>query len=363
MESIRTTGPNLKSFYYHVCKPSSEDLVKGSVLLLHGAEEHGARYEPFGEELASQGYAMYAVDHIGHGQSALGNKKNLGKWTNKGKGNNFYLSAYNAYYLADVIKKQHPGKPVYLLGYDFGGTMAQYISAKFPNTFDGVIIAGCGTPTIRDRWTFVKSLVKKVCLFDENKDKGTFKSRKRFWNVHFRPTRTKYDWLNSKPEEVDAFIKDPLSGFVGEIGYYFFLYWYINVIPTFLRFKKIKKELPIMFIGGENDYCIHKGKTLSKLQGIYNRKGYTNTELKLYEEARHDVLMDCSKEQVALDIANFINKNHYKEEPKHAIVKKEIEEVKTVTLGSFNPQAEVKNVAFVEEEPEDDLRLSNELKK
>jgi len=362
MESIKDVGPSLKSFYYHVCKPSSEDLVNGAVLLLHGAEEYGARYESFGEELARQGYALYAIDHIGHGHTALGNKKNLGKWINKGKGNNFYLSAYNAYYLSDVIRKKHPGKPVYLLGYDFGGTMAQYILSKFPNAFDGVIIAGCGTPTGRDRWTFLKCLVKKVLFFDETKSKGTFRSRKKFWNMHFRPARTKYDWLNSKPEEVDKFIKDPLSGFVGEIGYYFFLYWYINIIPTFLRFKKIDKNLPMMFIGGENDYTIHKGRTLNHLKRKYERKGYMNTAFKIYDNARHDVLLDCSKEEAAQDIVNFINKNWYKEEKAHKLVKKEYEEVKVITLESVSPQATNTSVSFDEEEP-DDLSLSTELKK
>lgn len=362
MESIRTVGPNLKSFYYHVCKPSSEDMVKGVVLVLHGAEEHGARYESFGEELASQGYAMYAVDHIGHGKTTLGNKKELGKWTNKGKGNNFYLSAYNAYCLSDTIRRNHPGKPVYLLGCDFGGTMAQYIMSKFPNSFDGLIIAGSGVPTGRDRWSFVKCFIKKILFFDETKNKGMFKSRTKFWNTHFRPARTKYDWLNSKPEEVDKFIADPLTGFVGEIGYYFFLYWYINIIPTFLRFKRINKELPMMFVSGAEDYSTHKGKTTEKLMNLYNKKGYTKTMLKLYEGARHDVLLDCSKEQLAVDIANWINANHYNEEI--VVVEKEQEvEYKAITIGEVKMEPHYEqDVSFEEEEP-DDLKISNELKK
>ena len=69
MEIIRDAGPKLKSFFYYACKPESPDRVKGSVLILHGAEGYGGRYEPFGNELVKNGYAMFAIDHIGHGRT------------------------------------------------------------------------------------------------------------------------------------------------------------------------------------------------------------------------------------------------------------------------------------------------------
>ena len=363
MESFKDVGPNLKSFFYHVSKPESDELVRGSVVLLHGSEEHGGRYGPFGEELAKNGYALFAIDHIGHGKTTLNDKKNLGKWKNTGKKNNFYLSAYNAYYLVDVIRKKYPGKPVYLLGHDFGGSMAQYMLGKFPDAFDGVIISGCGMPTGRDRWIFLKSLIKKVCLFDEMQSKGTFKSRKKYMNVHFRPTRTKYDWLNSVPEEVDRFIKDPLSGFVAQIGYYFYLYRYIVTVPLFTKFKKINKNLPMMFICGEDDYMVRKGKMVNKLAKFYNRKGFESTIVKTYSKARHDVLMDWNKAEVAEDIANWINKNSYKEEKVPTKIKREDTELKAITLGNVKPQVKPTVVELKEEEPEDDLRLSTEIKK
>ena len=274
METLKGVGPNLKSFFYHVVKPESEGLLRGVVVLLHGSEEHGGRYEKFGESLVQNGYALYAVDHIGHGKTILDNKKALGRWKKAGKKNDFYLSAYNAYYLVDIIRKNHPGKPVYLLGHDYGGVMAQYMLGEFPDAFDGVIVSGCGTPTAKDKWIFVKSLVKKVLLFDETKSKGTYRSRKSYLNMHFKPVRTKYDWLNSIPEEVDEFIKDPLSGFVGEIGYYYYLYRYIVTTPIFVKFKKIKRELPILFVSGEDDYVTHRGVMTNKLMKFYNKKGF-----------------------------------------------------------------------------------------
>ena len=228
METIRDAGPKLKSFYYHVCKPSDESLVKGSVLVLHGAEGHGGRYGSFGDELVTHGYAMFAIDHIGHGETALDKKEDLGKWEDK----DFYYSAYNAYYLVDEIKKMYPGKPVYLLGDDYGGVIAQYMMGKFDNIFDGVIVSSCGMPSFKDKTMFLKCWLKKTLFYDGTKSKGTFRSRTRFLNMHYGEKRTKYDWLNSDPNEVDRFIDDPLAGFVGTIGYYYYQYKYIVSVPN-----------------------------------------------------------------------------------------------------------------------------------
>ena len=157
MEAIRDVGPKLKSFFYHLCKPSDEALIRGSVVVLHGAEGYGGRYEPFGNELARQGYAMFAIDHIGHGLTIMDEKKDLGKWEEE----DFYYSAYNAYYLVDKIKRMYPGKPVYLLGDDYGGVMAQYMMGEFENIFDGIILSSCGIPSGHDIWMYAKALINK----------------------------------------------------------------------------------------------------------------------------------------------------------------------------------------------------------
>lgn len=43
---------------------------RGVVAMAHGVSEHSGRYAWTGERLAARGYALYALDHRGHGQSA-----------------------------------------------------------------------------------------------------------------------------------------------------------------------------------------------------------------------------------------------------------------------------------------------------
>ena len=363
MEAIRDCGPKLKSFFYYECKPSDPSLIRGCVVVLHGAEGYGGRYEPFGNELVKNGYAMFAIDHIGHGKTAMDDKNEFGKWKKK----DFYYSAYNAYYLVDKIKKMYPGKPVYVLGDDYGGSMAQYMMGKFENIFDGIIVSSCGMSTFRDKLMFLRCLVHKILFFDETKSKGTFKKRNRFLNMHFRPTRTKYDWLNSDPNEVDRFIEDPLAGYVCDVGYYYYQYQYIVLTPRFVRLRKVSRDFPILLLGGRDDYITHRGKQILKLQNYYRGKGFHNVETILYEKSRHDVLLERNKGEVARDIAEWINKHSRVEEPFVASNKKnEIIEVKTYTIKEDSRVVSsegVNEITFAEEEPEDDLRLSTKLKK
>lgn len=361
METIRDAGPKLKSFFYHTCKPSDPSLIRGSVVVLHGAEGYGGRYEPFGDELSKNGYAMFAIDHIGHGKTAMDDQDNLGQWEEE----DFYYSAYNAYYLVDKIKKMYPGKPVYLLGDDYGGTMAQYMMGKFENIFDGVIVASCGMPSGHDKAMFFKCWLKKVLFYDKAISKGTFKSRTRFLNMHFRPIRTKYDWLNSDPKEVDRFIEDPLSGFVASVGYYYYQYKYIVNTPMIKNLKKVDRNIPILLIGGREDYITHCGKQIYKLKDFYTRKGFKNVNMILYDRCRHDVLLEWSKDAIARDIADWINKNSFKEDSVVTPRRHDVVEVKTITLGEMTSSTKENKPVnkFIEEEPEDDLRLSTELKK
>jgi len=368
METIRDVGPTLKSFFYHTCKPSDPSLIRGSVVVLHGAEGYGGRYGPFGDELAKNGYAMFAIDHINHGKTLEDDENILGTWGEK----DFYYSAYNAYYLVDEIKKLYPGKPVYLLGDDYGGTMAQYMMGEFDNIFDGVIIASCGMPSFKDKTIFAKCLLKKKLLYDGARSKATFRSRTRFLNSHYKPTRTKYDWMNSDPKEVDRFIEDPLSGYVGTIAYYYYQYKYIVSTPRINKLKKANKSMPILMIGGKDDYITHRGAQIVKLKDYYLKKGFTNIDFILYDGARHDILLEVNKAIVARDIADFINKNSYKEEvvePKHEVVEvktyaveqAEVAETVNVKNASVETMERAEN-AFKEEEPEDDLRISTKIK-
>src|ERR671927_176282 len=53
--------------YWQAWEPGGE--ARDTVVLVHGAAEHGGRYAHVGERPADEGHAVYALDHRGHGRS------------------------------------------------------------------------------------------------------------------------------------------------------------------------------------------------------------------------------------------------------------------------------------------------------
>ena len=53
--------------YWQAWEP--DGAPRDTVILVHGAAEHGGRYAHVAERLPAEGYAVYALDHRGHGRS------------------------------------------------------------------------------------------------------------------------------------------------------------------------------------------------------------------------------------------------------------------------------------------------------
>ncbi|RLN32469.1 hypothetical protein BBJ28_00007831 [Nothophytophthora sp. Chile5] len=57
------------ALYVRKWLPRFDCAPRGLVFLLHGLGEHGGRYDHVARQLAKQGFAVFAVDHQGHGMS------------------------------------------------------------------------------------------------------------------------------------------------------------------------------------------------------------------------------------------------------------------------------------------------------
>ena len=58
------------TIHYYKWLPKDASTIKGCVQIAHGLSEHAGRYVVFANRLTAAGYAVYANDHRGHGQTA-----------------------------------------------------------------------------------------------------------------------------------------------------------------------------------------------------------------------------------------------------------------------------------------------------
>ncbi|MHA1339089.1 MAG: lysophospholipase [Promethearchaeota archaeon] len=134
--------------FYQKWIPDSEP--KAILQIVHGFGEHSGRYMNVINEIIPLGFAVYADDHRGHGRS-------------EGKRN--YVDRFDDYVederiLNEIIQKDFPGKPIFMLGHSMGSAIAVYFAKKYGNLIKGVILTGTGTQIGGDISGFLKFMAK-----------------------------------------------------------------------------------------------------------------------------------------------------------------------------------------------------------
>ena len=70
--------------------------------------------------------------------------------------------------------------------------------------------------------------------------------------------------------------------------------------------KKMKKDLPVLFIAGEEDPVGPYGKGVQKAAGKFRKAGMANVDCKIYPECRHEILNELNKQEVYEDMVNWM---------------------------------------------------------
>src|SRR5262249_50548712 len=91
-----------------------EGSAKASVVILHAVSEHAGRCSHVAGRLVRDGYAVYALDHRGHGRSE-GKRAFVDRLDR---------AAADAGTLIGIARSEQPGVRVFLLGHSMGGAIA-----------------------------------------------------------------------------------------------------------------------------------------------------------------------------------------------------------------------------------------------
>ena len=101
------------------------------VLLAHGLGEHARRYDHVAAALLSDGAAIYAPDHYGHGLSA-GERALV---------EDVEVYVDDLHLVAQRAASEHPGRPVVLIGHSLGGVIATRYAQRYMDELAALVLS------------------------------------------------------------------------------------------------------------------------------------------------------------------------------------------------------------------------------
>ena len=278
-----------------------EGSVKAVVQLVHGMAEHISRYQPVAEYLTGLGYAVYAEDHAGHGESVNG-KGRKGFFANE---NGWSLLIADIDTLHKKAKAEHPGVRHILYGHSMGSFLARTYASRYPEEFDAYIFSGTAgkNPVLGMAKLIAKLQIKKLgpdvpC---ETLNKLAFGA----YNKKIESPRTPFDWLTTVDQVVDDYIADEFCGFTFTASAFRDLFDGLTEITGKAWAEKVK-NVPIYLLAGKQDPVGGYGKGVVEVCKNLKDTGHTKVVLQLYENGRHEMHNESNRDEVLRGVAAFI---------------------------------------------------------
>ena len=242
---------------------------KAVIQIAHGWAEHRRRYRRLAAELCAAGYAVWADDHLGHGETAVG-AGGLGDLGPRGMEG--VVAAVHE--VTRRIRHDEAGLPLCLLGHSWGSFIAQRMVREWGDEFDALVLTGT---TRRE-----PGAARRAPAAD-----GT----------------GRYEWLSRDPAEVAAYEADPWCGFEN-----------LTVRPPDPRRAyleegqddAIPKDLPVLVLNGSEDVVGGEAGG-SRLADAYRATGLSDVTLIAYPGGRHEVFNEINRAEVTVDLVSWLD--------------------------------------------------------
>ncbi|HEY4151841.1 MAG TPA: alpha/beta hydrolase [Pseudolysinimonas sp.] len=264
------------TIHYYVWRSGTPKAV---VHLVHGLGEYATRYEQFAQDLVAAGYAVYAGDLRGHGQTGVqqygGDTTKLGKLGPGG----VRATIAGIRQLSGIARAEHPHLPLVLLGHSLGSIFAQIILNEHADLYDAAVLSGTPYRTLL------------------HMNSGALNKRFR----HLGSTGA--EWLSRDPAVAPAFVADPLT-FDAQAAKLFGL---IDGMRLLGRPTKLAKNIPLLIQIGSED-PLGGPKSVDLLAAAYRKRGgLTDVTVDVYPGARHEVYNETNRDEVIRDLVAWLD--------------------------------------------------------
>ena len=275
---------------------------KALVQIAHGMGEHARRYDWVARQLIAEGYAVYANDHRGHGETSGPVLGYMGA-------DGWNRALADMYELGQLARGKHEGLKLILLGHSMGSMLSQQYITRYGCSIDALVLSG--SPGFREsKLAFIGLMMMKFERWRHGPDGVSelmqdviFRKSNRAFDS---PGATGYEWLSRDHEEVAIYIADEQCGFVLSPGSLIEMYEGSAISQAKLSLLKIPQDLPIYIFSGSQD-PVHGGQAdLDRLVDAYRKCGLAQITYKLYPGGRHEMFNETNKDEVLSELVLWL---------------------------------------------------------
>ena len=255
------------NIYYQSWLPEGEP--RAVLLIVHGLAEHSGRYGNVVNHFVPLGYAVYGIDHLGHGKS-YGTRVYVKRFDD-------YTKSLKVYF--DMIRGWQPDKPIFLIGHSMGGLISAVYLLDHQAELAGAVLSGPAvkipnhvTPTMRFVGKILSALIPRFGLL-----------------------ALSADGVSRDPAVVQAYVSDPLvhrgkmtARLASEM---------LKAMQT-VSAQAARVTLPILIVQGSADRLVNPAGA----QMLYDAVSSADKEIKIYDGLYHEVFNEPEHDKVLHDV-------------------------------------------------------------
>ena len=282
----------------------AEQPAKAAVQIVHGMAEHGERYEDFAIALCESGYDVWAMDILGHGDSAA-SEEDLGYF---GERHGWKKVIADIRQLTKIMCGEYrEGFPLFLFGHSMGSFYARAYCERYSEDLAGAIF--CGTSAPNPAAAAGMLVARIIALFRGDKYRSQLLDNVAFghYNRRYESVRTKFDWLNTDEYEVDKYMADPRCGFVFTTKGFLDLFTLLKSVSGKSWFTSMPYQFPALLIAGDQDPVGDYGSGVELVARRMREAGSNRAACQLFPGMRHEILLEPAHEKVYEAILEWMN--------------------------------------------------------
>jgi alpha-beta hydrolase superfamily lysophospholipase len=259
------------NIYYQNWLPEGEP--RAALLIVHGLAEHSGRYGNVVNHFVPLGYAVYGIDHFGHGKSD-GTRVYVKRFDD-------YTNTLKVYF--DKIRGSQPGKPIFLVGHSMGGLITAMYLLDHQAELAGAVLSGPAvkipeyvTPFILFMGKMLSALIPKYGLLPLDAN-----------------------GVSRDPDVVQAYVSDPLvyrgkatARLAAEM---------LKAMQT-ITAQAARITLPILILQGSADRLVNP----TGAQMLYDAVSSVDKEIRIYDGFYHEVFNEPEHDKVLRDVETWL---------------------------------------------------------